>query len=208
MAATQDNTYLRLDLDGDGLPDFVDINGDGCPDPSANTTPTDATCEFVAVAGCAAPTANRCIYEVDTLQALRVYDYSDMTNTGTRVRANKPVSIVYGQDPEQGQSGDETPDTGYSIYPALQSFLEPVFTLDKPADRTTVPTGGPAAGRVVTYTVTLRSFDFGPLTNVTAFDLLPPRSCLRTTPTWPAAHWSRTRTCSRARSTRPSTRWW
>jgi uncharacterized repeat protein (TIGR01451 family) len=169
VAATQDNTYVRLDLDGDGLPDFVDINGDGCPDPSANTTPTDTTCEFVAITGCAAPTANRCVYEVDTLQALRVYDYNDMTNTGTRIRANKPVSVVYGQDHEQGESGDETPDTGYSIYPALQSFLDPVFTLDKASDRTTVLT----TGGVVTYTVTLRSFEFGPLTNVTAIDLLP-----------------------------------
>ena len=78
----------------------------------------------------------------------------------------------------QENTSDETPDTGYGIYPALQSFLDPVFTLDKAADRTTVATAGAAAGRTVTYTVTLRSFGFGPLTNVTALDLLPPQIAL------------------------------
>jgi uncharacterized repeat protein (TIGR01451 family) len=169
LAATQDNTFVRIDLDGDGSPNFVDTNGDGCPDPSANTTPTDAACAYLPVTGCTAPAAGRCVYEIDTLQSLRVYDYVDLTNTGTRVRANKPVSVVYGQDHEQGESGDETPDTGYSIYPALQGFLDPVFTLDKDSDRTTVLT----AGGVVTYTVSLRSFDFGPLSVVQSFDLLP-----------------------------------
>jgi uncharacterized repeat protein (TIGR01451 family) len=169
VSATQDNTYVRLDLDGDGLPDFVDTDGDGCPNTSPNTTPTDAACEFTTVGTCAAPTAGRCVYEVDTLASLRVYDYVDMSNTGARIRANKPVAVVYGQDTDQGESGDETPDTGYVLYPALQSFLDPVFTLDKGVDRTTVPT----AGGIATYTLTLRSFEVGPLTNVTAVDLLP-----------------------------------
>ena len=87
------------------------------------------------------------------------------------------MAVVYGQDTEQGESGDETPDTGYVIYPALQGFLDPVFTLDKDVDTTIVPT----AGGVATYTLTLRSYDFGPLTSVTAFDLLPPQVDARPT---------------------------
>ena len=173
VTATQDNTYVRIDFDGDGLPDFVDTDGDGCPNTSPNATPTDASCEVTntgAWAACPAVTAGRCVYEVDTLQSLRVYDYHlDMSNTGTRIRANKPVAVVYGQDTDQGESGDETPDTGYILYPALQSFLDPVFTLEKDVDRTTVP----IAGGVATYSLTMRSHQFGPLTNVQVYDLLP-----------------------------------
>ena len=178
VSATQDNTYVRVDLNGDSIPNFIDTDGDGCPNNSPNLTPTDATCQVTAVGACPAVTAGRCVYEVDTLQSLRVYDYIDMSNTGTRIRANKPVAVVYGQDTEQGVSGDETPDTGYVMYPGLQSFLDPVFTLDKGVDRTTVPTAGLPADRIATYTLTVRSFDFGPLTDVTAFDLLPPQVTL------------------------------
>jgi uncharacterized repeat protein (TIGR01451 family) len=190
VAATQDNTHVRVDFDGDGRPDFVDTDGDGCPNASTNTAPTDAACEYTAVGTCPVPAAGRCVYEVDAAptggsgipRALRVYDYADATlpyaNTGTRIRANKPVAVAYGQETDQGQTSDPTPDTGYVIYPALQGFLDPVFTLDKDVDRTTVPT----SGGVATYTLTLRTHDFGPLTSVTASDILPPQVALADDP--------------------------
>ena len=124
----------------------------------------------MAVAGCAAPTAGRCVYEVDTLQALRVYDYTDMTNTGTRIRANKPVSMVYGQDTEQGaERATRRPTRATSSTRRCRASSTRSSRSTSSRTRTTVPT----AGGVVTYTLTLKSFDFGPLTNVTAFDLLP-----------------------------------
>jgi uncharacterized repeat protein (TIGR01451 family) len=178
VAATQDNTYVRIDLNGDGIPNFVDINGDGCPDASANTTPTDATCQYTQVGACPVPAAGRCVYQVNTLQTLRVYDYIDMSNTGTRIHATRPVAMAYGQDTDQGHTADETPDTGYVIYPASQTFLDPVLTMAKAASSTSVS----QAGGLVTYTLTVRSYDFGPLTDVQAWDLLPSQIVLGDTP--------------------------
>ncbi|MCP4658423.1 MAG: DUF11 domain-containing protein, partial [bacterium] len=61
-------------------------------------------------------------------------------------------------------------DTGYTVYPINQAFLDPVLVITKETDVTTVPT----AGGAVVYTLTVESFDFGPLTNLEVWDLLPP----------------------------------
>lgn len=148
VAATLDNTRVQIDFNNDDVFDVIDTNGDDQPD--------------------AAPLPNN-TYVVNALGALRVYDYTDYDNTGTRITANKPISVAYGQDTDQGENSDNTPDTGYVVFPLTQLFLDPVLTLDKVANPVTVPgTGGP-----VVYTVSVQSYTFGPLTNVTVFDDLP-----------------------------------
>ena len=85
IAATQDNTQVRLDLDNDGDFDAVDTNGDGAINPGA----ADPLCD--------AATPN-CVYTVNSLASLRVFDPNDYDNTGTRIIANKPVAVAWGQD--------------------------------------------------------------------------------------------------------------
>ena len=78
------------------------------------------------------------------MQSLRIYDYTDYDNTGTRIVSSQPVAVAYGQDTEQAIGGDPIIDTGYTIFPIIQRFLDPVLTLEKTASPTSVPTtGGP-----------------------------------------------------------------
>ncbi|MEM7583364.1 MAG: C25 family cysteine peptidase [Acidobacteriota bacterium] len=149
VAATQDNTQVQIDFDGDGVFDAVDTDGDGLVN--------------------AAPLPNN-TYVVNSLASLRVFDPNDFDNTGTRIFANKPVAVAWGQDTDLTGFGDVALDTGYTVYPTNQLFLDPVLLLDKAVDTSVVPT----AGGVATYTLTLSTFDFGPLTSLQIFDLLPP----------------------------------
>jgi uncharacterized repeat protein (TIGR01451 family) len=164
VGATQDNTLVKIDLDNDGVFDLVDLNSDDVPD---NGDFTDATC---------ATPATPCVYRIDAPNALgnrmslRVFDHTDYDNTGTQIVANKPVAVVYGQDTDQGVPSDLTPDTGYTVYPALQSFLDPVLTIDKTASPTSV--SGVTGGNV-TFTLLVKAYDFGPLTSLRIFDDLP-----------------------------------
>ncbi len=174
VSATLDNTMVTFDFDNDGLFDLVDTDGDDCPDQGNST---DATCAVLPASWngrCGlttdGTTPGNCIYAVDALESLRAYDYTDYDNSGTRIAANKPVSVAYGQDTDQATGPDPIQDTGYTIYPINQLFLDPVLVVDKEASTTTVPT----AGGSVTYTLTVRSFGFGGLTNLSVFDLLPP----------------------------------
>ena len=176
MAATQDNTRVQFDLDGDGDYDFVDLDGGGV---NPGTLP-DAP----------GPGRANSVYVVDALSR-STFDPTDFDNTGTRIVANKPVAVAWGQETDLTGYGDSALDTGYTVYPTNQLFLDPVLVIDKDVDVTTVRT----TGGVVTYTLTVDSFDFGPLTNLQIFDLLPAGVQARTTSR--AARWSPTRTSSR-----------
>ncbi len=107
------------------------------------------------------------------LAALRVIDPTDNDMTGARILANKPVAVSWGQDTDRAYYSDDALDTGFTVYPVNQLFLDPVLTIDKEVNTTVVPTGSTAAARTVTYTLTVKSYGFGPLSNVEVFDLLP-----------------------------------
>ncbi len=149
VAATQDNTLVQVDFDNDGSYDVIDSNGDDYPDPAPRPNNT---------------------YVINALQALRIYDHTDYDNTGTLIVTNKPVAVAYGQDTDQATGPDPIQDTGYAVYPTNQLFLDPVLTIDKDVDTTTVRT----TGGIATYTLTIRSYDFGPLDDLQVYDLLPP----------------------------------
>jgi len=152
VAATADRTRVQFDLDNNGTYDQVDLDGNGTAD--------------------AAPFPGN-TYSLNMLSALRVIDPTDNDMTGTRILANKPVAVSWGQDTDRSYFSDQALDTGFTVYPVNQLFLDPVLTIDKEVDTTVVPTGSTAASRTVTYTLTMRSYGFGPLTNVEVYDLLP-----------------------------------
>lgn len=148
VSATQDNTHVLIDLDNDDIYDQVDLDGDGnadLPDLPGN------------------------IYIVDALEALTIFDHTDFDNTGTRIVANKPVAVAWGQDTDLDSGGVIAHDTGYTVYPINQLFLDPVLTIDKLADTETVP----LAGGVVSYTLTVQAHGVSPLDNLDVSDLLP-----------------------------------
>jgi|GEM_PF-1556285 len=149
VTALQNNTRVEIDLDNDGVADMVDLDSDDVPDP--------------------APLPGN-VYLLDALESLKFYDYTDYDNTGTSVRTTKPVLVAYGQDNEEGEGGDPALDLGHSVYPVNQAWLEPVFTVDKTGNVSSVPAGGGD----VTFTANLQSYSFGPLTSVTATDFLDP----------------------------------
>lgn len=167
IGATADGTRVKVDFNGDGLFDYIDVNSDDFPDDGAFN---DGTCAPAVNRPGALQDLNNCVYSINALQALRVYDWTDYDNTGTQIVANKPISVVYGQDTDQATGGDPIQDTGYTIYPTLQAFLDPVLTVAKTASPASVSglTGG-----VVTFSLTVKSYLFGGLTGVTVFDDLP-----------------------------------
>ncbi|MDX2437166.1 MAG: C25 family cysteine peptidase [Acidobacteriota bacterium] len=152
VAATADRTRVQFDLDNDGTFDQVDLDGDGAAD--------------------AAPFPDN-TYEFDMLSALKVIDPVDNDMTGARIIANKPVGVSWGQDTDRSFYSDQALDTGFTVYPVNQLFLDPALTISKEVDTTAVPTGSVDADRTVTYTLTVKSYGFGPLSNVEVWDLLP-----------------------------------
>jgi uncharacterized repeat protein (TIGR01451 family) len=156
VGATQDFTQVRIDLDNDGLFDTVDTNSDDVP----NAGTAHASCN---------PATPNCLYTINALQSLRIFDHTDYDNTGTRIVATQPVGVAYGQDTDEATGPDPIIDTGYTIFPIIQRFLNPVFT----AEKTALPTSVPVSGGPVDFTITLQAYDFQPLNNVSAFDLLP-----------------------------------
>jgi uncharacterized repeat protein (TIGR01451 family) len=149
VSATQDTTRVQIDLDNDEVFDRVDLDGNGFADPPD-----------IAAGN---------VYLVDALEALSIFDHTDFDNTGTRIVANKPVAVAWGQETDLGVLGDASLDTGYTIYPINELFLDPVLTIEKLADSETVPLGG----GIVTYTLTISSHGYGPLTSLLAYDVLP-----------------------------------
>jgi uncharacterized repeat protein (TIGR01451 family) len=165
VAAAQDGTYVKVDFNNDGVYDIIDRTSDDLPD---NGQATDSTCGTDPYG----LGFTNCLYLVNALQVLRVYDYTDYTNTGTRVVAigGKPIAMSYGQDTDQATGSDDIQDTGYTVYPLTQRFLDPVHIAGKAVSPTVVPGGGGQAA----FTLYLHSFIFQPLTNVVAMDFLPP----------------------------------
>jgi uncharacterized repeat protein (TIGR01451 family)/fimbrial isopeptide formation D2 family protein len=148
IAATQDNTRVQIDLNGDGIADAVD------------TDSNDVTN--------AAPLAGN-TYLVNAGEVLRVFDQTDYDNQGTRITANKEVIVAYGQDTDQGTGNDETLDLGNLLYPGNSSWLSEVLTIDKTGNPTSLPTAG---GNVV-FTLTVKSYTSAPLSSLTISDTLP-----------------------------------
>lgn len=149
VSALQDNTRIQVDLNNDGVYDRIDTNSDDVPE-----APTD-------------PSTNT--YVINALQTLRVFDQTDYDNTGTQIIANKPVAVAYGQDSDQGVPSDHSLDLGNSVWPLDQRWLDSVLTVNKTANPQYVPLGG---GNV-TYTLTVKSYNFGPLSSLAVYDFLP-----------------------------------
>lgn len=152
VAATADRTRVQFDLDNNGTHDLVDLDGNGTAD--------------------AAPLPGN-TYEVNMLAALKVIDPTDNDMTGARILANKPIAVSWGQDTDRAYYSDDALDTGFTVYPVNQLFLDPALTIAKEVDTTVVPTGSSDAERTVTYTLTVKSYGFGPLADVEVWDLLP-----------------------------------
>ncbi len=153
VAATANNTLVQFDLQNDGIYDAIDLDGNGTADPAPLPGNT---------------------YVISTPSALKVMDPTDNDMTGTRIIANKPIAVSYGQDTDRTYGSDVGLDTGYTVYPVDQAFLDPALTLEKVADTPVVPIAPTDPDdRIVTYTITIRSYDFGPLTDAEVWDLLP-----------------------------------
>jgi uncharacterized repeat protein (TIGR01451 family) len=148
VSATADNTRVAVDFNNDGAADLVDQNSDDVPD--AADLPGN-------------------LYVIHAGQVLKVFDYTDYDNQGTVIEANKKVLVAYGQDSEEGVSGDPTLDLGNLLYPGNSRWLEPVLSIEKSG----TPTAVPSAGGAVVFTLTVTSGDFGPLTALTVSDTLP-----------------------------------
>jgi len=119
VAASLDGTFVKVDFDNDGIFDLVDTNSDDYPD---NGVANDGTCGLPAPPWNVPGATTNCLYRIDALQVLRVYDYTDYDNTGTRIQATKPISVAYGQDTDQATGPDPILDTGYTVYPLAQRF--------------------------------------------------------------------------------------
>ncbi len=62
--------------------------------------------------------------------------------TGTRIISNKPIAVSWGQNTDWAPGGNFGLDTGYTVYPVQQAFLDPALTIEKTADTTVVPISG------------------------------------------------------------------
>ena len=176
VAGTQNGTQVKVDFNNDNLWDFIDTDSDNCPN-DGDVVVAAGICEAPPViAGCGAVTANKCVYLVNSPGAggrdvLRIFDYTDFDNAGTHVLATQPVAMSWGQDVDQGQASDPSPDSGYTIYPEISVDL--VMGLQKSVTPARVPLGGTNAQRTATYTVRVFAGDYGPLTFLSVQDLLP-----------------------------------
>jgi hypothetical protein len=112
----------------DGTTVWVDLDGDG----SFDNASTD--CDIAAEAG---------PYTLDVMDVLRVYDPTDGDNAGTRIVANGPIALAYGQDGDCSGTGDPYLDLGYTVLPLTQDFLDPILSISGVPSMTSVP---PPAG--------------------------------------------------------------
>ncbi len=153
---TQDNTCIRIDFDNNGTFDQIN-NGAGA---------------LLAFSGGSCPNG----YLVNALSSLKIYDNNAVDGTpnnditGARISANKPISMAYGLDTDSSPTGGAgILDLGYAIYPVLQRFLNPVLTIEKTSNSSTVP----SAGGTITYRIEVDAYDFDPINTLNITDLLP-----------------------------------
>jgi uncharacterized repeat protein (TIGR01451 family) len=109
-------------------------------------------------------------FTIDTLDTRRIFDQSgDNDNTGMHIWATNNFVPVWGIDPSSGASGEGYLDLGYTILPLYQGWLNPVLTLEKTSDKTTLPTEGGTA----TFTLQVNTYSLAPVTNINLADSLP-----------------------------------
>ena len=103
-------------------------NSDDCPD---NGQATDSTCGTRPLTASASRTASTC---VDALAGRSASTTTPTTTTpapGWWPSASKPIAMSYGQDTDQATGSDDIQDTGYTVYPLTQRFLDPVLVVGK-----------------------------------------------------------------------------
>jgi len=131
VTPARDGTTVQVDLDGDGAFDDVDTDGNGAADSGP--------------------------YTIDVIDVLRIYDHIDGDNTGTRVVADGPVALSYGQDGEVSGDADPFLDLGYTVLPLTQDFLDPILTVSGTPSVHSVPSTGGTVD--VTLTVTAGNYN-------------------------------------------------
>jgi len=106
-------------------------------------------------------------FTFDVLQQQRIFD-PDNDNTGMHVWATGEFAITWGEDPREADPSDPYLDLGVAMLPLQQRWLDPVLTLDKTAEPSTLS----PAGGAVTFTLVTQAYD-SPLVNVSLTDTLP-----------------------------------
>ena len=167
VSAAEDNTLVKVDLNHDGLYDYVDTAGYDCP--VNGTGANDGSCAAAPVNACAGVTYTSCVYRLDSLQSLRILT---IRTTTTRERRSSPtnpwrwpgVKTAIGQWDPIRSSMPATPSTRCSRPSSIPSSPS-----TRPRRRRVVP----LAGGPVTYTLTTSAASFGPLATLQITDLLP-----------------------------------
>jgi hypothetical protein len=106
-------------------------------------------------------------FTLNRLQVQKVRD-PDNVNTGMRVWATAPFTIVWGEDAEYAGTGNPYIDAGYTILPLNQEWVDVVLSLDKTSNPTSITA---AVGQVVTFALAVDSTY--PMTAVDMIDDLP-----------------------------------
>jgi uncharacterized repeat protein (TIGR01451 family)/MYXO-CTERM domain-containing protein len=132
VTPARDGTTIQVDLNGDGGFDDIDTDLDGSGDVASVT--------------------------LDVLQVLRVYDYLDGDNAGTRIVADGPLALAYGADEGTASSGLEYLDLGYSVLPLSQEWLDPILLIEGLPDATSVAASG-QQDLGITITISAGSYD-------------------------------------------------
>jgi len=108
-------------------------------------------------------------FTLDVLEQQRIFD-PDNDNTGMHIWATDRFAVAWGEDPGTAGTSDPYLDLGLSTLPLQQGWLDPVLTLDKSAQPTTLP----PAGGTVTFTLVAQAHQ-APLADVWLTDTLPLR---------------------------------
>jgi uncharacterized repeat protein (TIGR01451 family) len=108
-------------------------------------------------------------YDMDRLEILQIDDTGDYDMTGAHVWASSPIAIVWGEDRDTVEGGENYLDLGYTTLPFQDTWIDLVLTLDKTADPTVIPADGE---KQTTFTLVVNSHDFA-VNDVDVTDQLP-----------------------------------